>query len=175
MNDTVRVEGLAQLSRNLQRLQRELGPQTTKNPVLRSLRAAGRVIVKEARSRVPERTGRLSRAIGTIRDRRPGIDGFQEQIFIKPREGRSRDDQRGAWYWRFVEFGRGEYQLDKPRTINVPGVGPVTITKVGAVKAQPFMTPAFESKKRASIDKFAEEIRKDIARLEKQLAVRGRR
>ena len=91
-------------------------------------------------------TGRLAQAIVSQRDKNPEAYGLTESYVIRVKNGNSRDDKRGAFYWRFVEFG--------------------TVKQ----SAQPFLRPAFELGKQGFLDAFTEDLTKAIARAVKKAA-----
>lgn len=64
----------------------------------------GKVVKEKAKQLAPEETGRLKNAIIMRRDRKPHIEGANENYQVMVRVGRKRDDPKGAWYWSFVHF-----------------------------------------------------------------------
>lgn len=161
-----------QLVKRLEALPVELGSKRG-GPLRVALRAGGRVIQADAKSRAENlseavsaggsvsqrstpsqstpadtapkvgRSGRLARAIRLSLVKRPAMTE-EMQIWVYP--GRKRGDPRGAYYWRFVEFG------------------------TSLMQARPFLRPAFEAKKREALGVFSTTFGKAIAAAERKLS-----
>jgi HK97 gp10 family phage protein len=99
----VKFEGFDELSRNLS----EFSKRVERNIVMQGLRAGGRVIVVEARMRVPVRSGRLKKSMGMKANR----DYGGPAISIGPRSGKK--EKYDAWYSHLIEFGT-KYQSARP-------------------------------------------------------------
>lgn len=158
---TVEVQGLAELAETLKALPAEIASKRG-GPLARALRKAADVFRDDARERAPERDttvgdetfppGRLKRAIVTRRDPRP--KDVTERMLVTVRNGRSRTDPRGAFYWKFVEFGTiGKQSPDQ--------------------EAQPFMRPAFDSNATQAIDTFKQEFAEQVNKAAKKAAKQG--
>jgi len=115
-------------------------------PLRQALFQAAKVVEEEAEQQAPKDTGRLERAIGKERVRKPEQIPATEAFFVRPRKGKKRDDERGAYYWHFVEFG----------------------TRKQA--AQPFMRKAFALKSRQALDVFTLTLKRKIILIEKKLS-----
>jgi len=61
-------------------------------------------------------------------------------MVVRPRAGKSRNDEKGAWYWHFVEFG----------TVKMP--------------AHPFIRPAFDAVKDEALNEFKRHLTQGIFR-----------
>jgi HK97 gp10 family phage protein len=122
--ETVEVKGLRELR---EALVKKI-PAEMQGKVLQSALAAGaRPIVADAKARAPKKTGTLRRSLFSFRVKSAST-GTREERAIRPRQGKKfQKAGRDAFYWRFVEFG----------TAKMP--------------AQPFLRPAFESKKQDAL------------------------
>ena len=147
--ETVEIKGLRELRLALMRtipaemqgkiLQKALGP-------------AARLVVNAARantSKFKEPTGRLRKAIYASRDK-DSKPTFEARV-VAVRKGRKRSDLRGAYYWRFVEFGHrvGSRKTGKLQKLDARGTGRGAgfRGKTSDVPAQPFLRPAFDANK----------------------------
>ena len=83
--------------RELDKALKLLGQRTEKKLIGRAVRAGGKVIVKEARRRVPVRSGRLKKSLGVKVIRLRGRQTAQ----VGPR----REGKFGVRYGHLVEFG----------------------------------------------------------------------
>ena len=154
---TAKVEGLTEL-RDL--LQRKL-PEHIQTKALQSgLTKAAQPILQEARSLAPVKTGLLRRAIYSFRSR---TSTKQKAVrLISVRAGKKQGN-RDAYYWKWVEFGRGVVEAGRKRgsasrgertsVLGTPAKGWFGKT-VKAAPAQPFMRPAFEAKKVEALERF---------------------
>lgn len=130
MKTSMKVEGLRELGNAL----KELDSRTQKR-IIRSATAAGaRIIAKEARDRVPEKTGNVRKNIRT-KNLRPTTPGLQETAVGVRVRGKTGDS---AFYWRFLEFG----------TVKM--------------EAKPFIRPAFEVKKVEAANRIKEQLGKRL-------------
>lgn len=144
----VEVKGLAELRQTLLSLGGEIASKNG-GPV-RSALAKGCKRVRDVSRGIAagfSDTGRLARAIVSQRERDPG--NLTESFVIRVKNGNSREDQKGAYYWRFLEFG--------------------TVKQA----AQPFLRPAFELGKQGFIDEFTNDLTKAIASAVKRFAKNG--
>lgn len=178
----VKVEGLAEL-RDL--LQRKLPYEIQTKALQSTLAKAAQPILKDARSRVPVKSGRLRRAIYSFRDK--ASTKVKAIRLISVRSGR-RHGGKDAFYWKWVEFGRGESKVGKKRGAPRGGARAASLgtpergwfgKKVKAVAARPFMRPAFESRKMEALETFrknmATEIQKTAQRLQSRTVSRIKR
>lgn len=153
MAQEIEVKGLRELQRALLELPKKLD-----RIVLNSaLMSGARLIVADAKLRVPVRTGELRRNI-RARTVKPegrhtatvivGVRKLTKKQLFKLRKKKSRANASDPYYWRFVEMGTSK------------------------MSARPFLRPAFESKKVAAVDVFKTAL---FARIEKEAAKLGRR
>jgi HK97 gp10 family phage protein len=164
MNE-VKVEGLQEL-REL--LLRRLPEHIQTKALQAALTKAARPILNEAKARIPVKTGRAKRSIYSYRSR---LSTKQKAVrHIAVRSGR-RYGSKDAYYWRWIEFGRGEVVVGKKRGAPRGGeraasLGNMTAgwfgKSVKAVPARPFMRPAFEAKKYAAIETFRQHMGPEI-------------
>lgn len=137
MKIEARITGLAELSAALKALPPEIASKNG-GPLRRALRAAARTVQLRARELAPKESGRLTRAIVIQLDRNPR--NVTERMVVRPRAGKSRNDEKGAWYWHFVEFG----------TVKMP--------------AHPFIRPAFDAVKDEALNEFKRHLTHGIFR-----------
>jgi HK97 gp10 family phage protein len=171
----VKVEGLAELT---ELLKKRLPEEIQTRALHPSLARAARPIVNEARSLVPVKTGKVRRAIYSYRDKDSTKVRAVRSIAV--RAGR-RFGTGDAFYWKWVEFGRGISAVGKKRGEPKGGARARSLgtpergffgKQVAAVPAKPFMRPAFEAKKYVAIEEFRKhmgpEIQKAAERLHRQ-------
>lgn len=101
-NVEINIHGLAETQRALYQFNERLGDRVT----LLALRTGANYLLRKVRDAEPVKTGRLKRATVVLgsrinRRRRNGKVG----VYITVKAGRKRNDQKGAWYGRFVENG----------------------------------------------------------------------
>ena len=143
--ETVEIKGLRELREALLRTI----PHEMQGKVLqKALGPAARLVVNAARantSKFKEPTGRLRKAIYASRDK-DSKPTFESRV-VAVRKGRKRSDQRGAYYWRFVEFGHrvGTRATGALRKIDRSSGG--FSGKTTTVPPQPFLRPAFDANK----------------------------
>lgn len=137
-------ESLRQLERKLNRL-----PEAIAKKALRSAVTKGATVIrKEAQSRAPKRTGKLAEnIIQRTKIKSLGVKGAEIVIRIGLR---LRPKQKSVFYGLFQEFG----YLAKLRDGTVK-----------QVPAQPFMRPAFESKKEAALHTIIDRLKRRIEKL----------
>lgn len=149
MADTQNLSGFKELAAAL----RELPQRVAKNSLRAAVGAGAAVIRTEARIRAPRDTGEMAKDILIKRERdTPGGDTFTARysVFVlsgkKSRlKGKKRDVQRDSYYWKFVEFG----------TSKMP--------------AQPFLRPAFETKKEEAVKAIGEKLDERIQAAAREL------
>lgn len=145
----VRIEGLRELDRALAKLDDRI----QRNVLNRSVSAGARVIRDEARILAPVEEGRLKRNIITKKRRgrkgqsnwMVGVRGINESTGNSDTSMKS-DDPKNAFYGRFVEFGTSK------------------------MSPRPFMTPAYESKRRDAVEVIKQTLREGINRESRGLA-----
>lgn len=121
MAETVKLEGLNDIAKKLKALPVKL----QRKVLTKSLRAGSRLIVSDAKRRVPKDTGKLKRNIAT-RVRRKGSKGERAlQVYVR-RRGK-KEDPKNAFYWTFLEFG------------------------TRYISPRPFLRPAFEANKTEAV------------------------
>jgi HK97 gp10 family phage protein len=110
------IRGIAETQQAIYRFSERLGDRVT----LLALRAGANYMLKKVRAAEPVKTGRMKRAtvVATSkihRRRRDGVVG----VYITVKRGKSRDDQKGAYYAKFVEngFNRGSKQIGTQEAI----------------------------------------------------------
>ena len=158
----IKVEGLAELAKALKALPAEIAGKNG-GPLRRAIGRAAVVIRDDARRRAPVDTGNLRDNIIAVRKRKSpqGTEGYFVEVRRKRRKyantranrrkgrvGKTYENLGEAYYGMFVELG----------TAKMP--------------AQPFLRPAFESKKTEAVETFRVELAKGIEQAAKK--VRGR-
>jgi HK97 gp10 family phage protein len=161
----VHVEGLEELSDLLKSKLPEFIQTKALHPALTK---AARPIINDARARVPVKTGKVRASIYSYRDR----DSTKVKAVrsISVRSGR-RFGAKDAYYWKWVEFGRGESAVGKKRgaprggerarSLGTPATG-FFGKRVKAVPARPFLRPAFEAQKFTAIEQFRQSLAPEI-------------
>lgn len=158
----IKVEGLAELAKALKALPPEIAGKNG-GPLRKAIGRAAVVIRDDARRRAPVDTGNLRDNIISVRKRKSpqGTEGYFVEVRRKRRKyantranrrkkraGMNYETMGEAYYGMFVELG----------TAKSP--------------AQPFLRPAFESKKVEAVETFRVELAKGIERAAQK--VRGR-
>jgi len=171
MAETIRIDGLAQLEKNL----RDLAPAIQgkkgfpKNVLRNAARAMAKVVKDDAVARAPMSSegsetkdgeiippGRLKRSItmkllsARYRDRATLAGDSRELYYIGYKTGRGRDDPKGAYYGTMVELG-----TDK-------------------MSAQPFLRPAAIANKTKAPAVFKQKLGGDLERIAKKLGTRNK-
>jgi len=143
----MKLDGLDEIIKNMEAIKDDLKG----DPLRASLRKALTPIVDQAKSSAPVDTGRLQDAIKTRPlppDDIPSGFSDGQELFVLSSRKKDKDAPDNAWYWHFVEFG----------TKNMP--------------AQPFLAPAFDSKRKEAVDVFVQEMRaqleKNVKRINRQ-------
>jgi HK97 gp10 family phage protein len=180
VTETVRVEGLDELREILLKTL----PENLRGKALQAtLAKAAAPIVKTARNLAPVKTGRLRRAIYSFRDRDSKRD-YEARLISVRRGKKQQKTDRDAYYWKWVEFGRGEITAKNGKLLKI-GTGTYTdintrternaifVKKVRAVPAQPFMRPAFESNKMRSLGIIQTELRGQIEKVARRAQARS--
>lgn len=129
-------------------------PQNVGRKHLRGSVAKGATIIRnEARVLAPQDTGEMAKDIQVKRERTAGSHIARYSVYVRVGKksrlaGRKRNVDRDSFYWIFQELG----------TAKAP--------------AQPFMRPAYESKKEAAVDAIGVELGE---RIQKEATELGRR
>lgn len=163
----IKVEGLRELRQALI----TTIPREMQGKVLQRALAAGtKLIVEDAQTRAPVKTGRLSRAIYATRDSRNSSGIYEARVVTVRRGKKFQKTNRDAYYWKFIEFGhrtgarKGQYlqKLDGRRSHGR------AVKATGFVAARPFMRPAFEAKKYQALEAIQKRLRIEIDRAAKK-------
>lgn len=165
MSAGIQVHGLKELDKAL----KQIGPRAAKNALRASIRAAGRVVVKDARRRLPPQYDTLKRSLFVKVNRQR--DPFSITAQVGPTTGRSA--KYDGWYAHLVEFGVDPHEITVKNRKVLVDYSTVYGKKVQhpGVPAKPFLTPAFEQNKQEIVEaqrkKLWEAIRKQAAKLRK--------
>lgn len=147
----VKIEGLAELERDLQQFVDKL----QRNVVRASLRAGAKVFLEEARRQVPVgKTGALRRSLKiSVRTRR-GVP----VAFV-------RAGDKDAWYAHLVEFGTSAHFIKPKRrkSLFFARLAREVVEHPGA-KKRPFMRPAFDQGAPGAIKAMTAYMRRRIER-----------
>lgn len=115
------------------------------------LKAAAAPIIKDAQARAPVLTGTMKADIFSFKDR--SSTDTSQVLGISVRTGKRANKTHGdAYYWVWIEYGHAEITTDG-RTLGTAATGYFGKT-VKAYPAHPFMRPAYESQKYASLQAF---------------------
>ena len=143
----MKIDGLDEVIKNMEAIKDELKG----DPLRSSLRKALTPIVNEAKALAPVDTGRLRDAIKTRPlppDDIPAGFSDGQELFVVSSRKKDKDAPDNAWYWHFVEFGTKNQNRE------------------------PFLAPAFDSKRKEAIDVFVQEMRaqlqKNVKRINRQ-------
>jgi HK97 gp10 family phage protein len=85
-------------AKELSKLLKKLPVKVEKNFMRQAVRAGARVVVKDARKRVPKNTGNLAKSLGVVSRRAKNIT-----MSVKARSGKKQKND--GFYGRFIEFG----------------------------------------------------------------------
>lgn len=146
---SIKLEGSKELSKQLNKLAKK----AASGAVRKALRAGGNVILKEARIRVPRKTGTLKKSLGIV-SRKGTRTSFR--VSITNRQGKKLKND--GWYGHFIEFGVKPHSLSGKKE---------TRRKHKGHAAKPFMRPAYELKKRQAIKTFRERMWQEILKASK--------
>jgi HK97 gp10 family phage protein len=174
MADEIQVSGLSELRDTL----RNKLPQALQGKALqRALAKAAKPIVDQAKSLAPTRkprgfVGPLP-AGGRVPpgNLRKSIYSFRNRNSTRQSESRLISVRGAAWYWKFIEFGRGVVQIEKV-SLGRPGKG-FFGKVVKAVPARPFLRPAFEAMKLQALEIFRRSLAPEIEKVAAQARRRG--
>jgi len=134
---------------------KQLGPRVAKNTLRRAVSAGAVTVRNEARARAPVDTGEMKKDIQVKRekDQRDGPLAARYSVFVRSGKksrlsGKSRNIQKDSFYWKFIELGTSK------------------------MAAQPFLVPAFESRKEDAVRIIGEKIDEGIQKAAQELANR---
>lgn len=146
MTELVTVRGLSELREALVKTI----PLHMQGAVMQKALAAGaKPVVEAAKNNAPVLTGRLKRAIYSIRNGRACTSTYESRA-ITVRSGKKfQKSNRDAYYWRWVEFGRGAISSAKSLGTTAKGFFG---KQIRAVPAHPFMRPALPQAKSAATE-----------------------
>jgi HK97 gp10 family phage protein len=166
VTETVQVLGLRELREALLKTV----PAHFQGKVLqKALSAGAKPIVRAAKQLAPAgKTGVLRRAIYSYRDKRSSNGSF-EQRAVGVRSGkRQQKSNRDAFYWRFIEFGRGAY-TSRHGVLGTEAKG-FFGHSVAAVIARPFLRPAFDQNKPQTLEEITKSLAAEIPKAAKKAA-----
>jgi HK97 gp10 family phage protein len=145
------LTGFKELAESL----KQLGPRVAKNTLRRAVSAGAVTVRNEARARAPVDTGEMKKDIQVKRekDQRDGPLAARYSVFVRSGKksrlsGKSRNIQKNSFYWKFIELGTSK------------------------MAAQPFLVPAFESRKEEAVKIIGEKIDEGIQKAARELANR---
>lgn len=154
MEVRVEIHGLDQILRRIKALPPELGA-TRGGPLRKALRAGAKVIKDEAIANAPESDegsggfppGRLKRSIRVRTERHPEKLGATEAMIVDLRRGSRRNQKTDATrYGSYVELGTAK------------------------TDPQPFLRPAFDTKKHEALRVIVKAMEKAVTAAEKKLS-----
>jgi hypothetical protein len=96
------IAGMKELEDALKELGSEVAGAKNGGLVRNALNAAGRSVVARMKENAPVDTGRLRNSIFKFAEKNPRR--LSEIVYVGPRLGKSRADEKGAWYAAIVEF-----------------------------------------------------------------------
>lgn len=128
------VKGLAEVEQGL----REIGRDVGRKGLIRSTSAGARVIRDKARSLAPKKTGKLRKNIVVQKFRKTKNKNQESRHIVTIRKKGKASDPQNAYYGFFVEYGTSKQA------------------------PQPFMRPAYESKREAAADAVIDSLEKTI-------------
>lgn len=147
----VQLTGFRELAAAL----KQLGPRVAKNTLRRAVSSGAVLVRNDARQKAPVDTGEMRKDIQVKRekDQQNGTLSAKYSVFVRTGKksrlsGASRNVNKDSFYWKFVEFGT---------------------SKMGA---QPFMRPAFETKKEEALKLIGEKLDEGIQKAARELARR---
>jgi HK97 gp10 family phage protein len=112
-------------------------------------KSAAKVLLEEAKARVPVKTGNLKKSLGiNTRTKKGNII-----VYVSPREGKKA--KYDGFYGRFVELGHILREKGKGRNGKV----------IGHVPPKPFLRPAFETKGEEAIKVFVKTLKEEVNKL----------
>lgn len=140
MTSGVKITGLRELERTLKKLE----PKNSKNVLRAAIRAAGRVVVVEARQNLPSEYDTLSRSLThKLLKQRSAV---RMNLIVGPTTGEQA--RYNGWYAHLVEFGVAPHPIPKGNGRRIMNIGDGEVaTKVQhpGVKKRPFLRPALDN------------------------------
>ena len=167
------VDGLKEVQMQLKEIEKTLRSTLVRTALMKGIK----IIEKDAKQRVPVRTGTLKKAIKSrieYRGSEKETLGFEEYAFSLYVE-HGRNAQNDGYYGRFIEFGTDAYTM--PEKNYGSRTKPFTDFKEKGKDAkffgtniqmkprtdkQKFMRPAIDSKRKQAVVVFRDELRKEI-------------
>jgi HK97 gp10 family phage protein len=168
MADQIGVSGLTELK---DVLERKLPLALQGKASQRALAKAARPIVRDAQQRAPSRKPRgfmgpmpedTDNAAGTLKR---SIYSYRNRSSTRTYESRFIGVRGRAFYWHWIEFGRGTISKAKSMGTVVKGFFG---KEVKAVPARPFMRPAFESKKMEALEIYRQTLVPEVEKVAAQ-------
>ncbi len=146
----------------LERALIQLPIRNSKNVLRRSIRAGIKVVLDQAKLNVPVESGLLRKSLG-IRFKR----GRPGQVFVQMGPRKNRDKKKDPWYAHLVEFGTRPHSLRKRDKLANFRTGRRSRQTQGSkmhpgARSKPFLRPAFDTKAQDAIDKFRDEVFRNI-------------
>lgn len=155
------VEGLARLERDLLKL----GDKMAKKVTRKAMTKARKVVVSDAKSRVPIRHGELKKSLGAKRITRSRSQTLTDIIGARSRPSTVNGKRvNPAFYAHLVEFGTKPHRITAKGggLLNISGIGPRPSVEHPGAKPQPFMRPGWRAKRRQALRTFETEYRKGV-------------
>lgn len=169
----IQVLGLRELQMQLKEIEKTLRSTLVRTALMKAIK----VIEKDAKQRVPVRTGTLKKAIKSRIEYRGsekeplGFDEYAVRLYVE----HGKNAQNDGYYGRFVEFGVDAYTMPekdygsrtkpftdfKERGKDAKFFGTNIQMKPRSDKNK-FMRPAFDSKRKEAVYLFRDELRKEI-------------
>jgi len=162
----VAIKGIAELTQKLKSLQGEIREEAEQNLV----KWGAQLFAREAKKRVPTKTGTLKKSIRVMKDR-PGLvlkkkqwsigQGIIRYIVSPTRGGKNAD----GFYAHLVEFGTSAHEI-KPKRKKAMKYGDEFSAKLfhPGFHQKPFMRPAFDENADAAITAMGRRLNKWLER-----------
>jgi len=130
---------------NLEKLEEKI----QKKLVRKAMRAGAKVLLEEAKARVPVKTGNLKKSLGiNSRTKKGNI-----VMYISPREGKSA--KYDGFYGRFVELGHILRERCKGKRGKI----------IKHISPKPFLRPAFEAKGEEAVRVFTKTLKEEVEKI----------
>ena len=140
---SIEIVGKKQIAKKLKALSGKVAGSIAR----RSGSAGARVFRDEARRLVPEDSGNLRKAINVKVKQFRNRSGFHFYVAVD-RGGKAKHD---GWYAHFIEYGVQPHKIkfDDKKALKLSASGSVLRAVINhpGIPAQPFMRPAFDSKR----------------------------
>ena len=157
---TIKLTGSKQIARKL----KSLSTKASSSIARRSGSAGARVIRNDARRRVPEDEGTLKKAINVRTKAFRNRMGFHFYIAVD-KGSRAKYD---GWYAHFIEYGVQPHKIvtKSAKALKLSASGDVLRSVVNhpGTTAQPFMRPAFDTKRVEAVKVMGEKFWQNIAK-----------